>query len=72
MVVEVGHIDGIAQKGFVDLMAVPLTQLKMQLVNVEGVYLERAILDNPVFNITLVVTAATPPVPVEEYDSCGL
>ena len=51
--VEVGDVHGIAQEGFVDGNSGPLAQLKVELVDMEIVQLHRAVLDDPVFDVTL-------------------
>ena len=47
-----GHVDGVAQVWLIHRNTIPLQQLKMSLVNVEGVYFLGAVFDDPVFYIT--------------------
>ena len=51
--VEVRDVHGIAQERLVDRHARPVEQQKMQLMDVEGVQLGRAVLDDPVLDVAL-------------------
>src|SRR5271168_943349 len=51
--VEVGDVNGVSEVGFVNGLAEKVDEHEMELMNVEGVELGRAIFDDPVFDVPL-------------------
>src|SRR5215470_14553613 len=54
LAVPKGDVNGVAEKGFVRRRVETFDQQEMDLVDVEGVQFERAILDDPVLDVALV------------------